>query len=378
MYVRYKFKEVTQTGVNLIQQKKIVRFIFNFLVRVKLWVAIFLLIIISSCNDSNFSVSNDIYDFREFTTVDSITLTNFVEYTPASFYFIDSVLIIFNIGLGDSFFYTYNFNSNSFSEGFLPKGRGPNESIGAWWAGIYKKQLWVFDLTMRKILIYDLKDIVSEEPKIPLEMISFTNQYYRMDFISDSIIWIVGDENTDTKISEVDLYSEEIIRELGVFPDIQNDIPLSAFKDAFTSYIYVRPPGDKAVLPYRYTDVIEIFDISNGDSKAIMGPYSFNPVFEVGRNPDHFYMSKTKESRKAFISGVVTEKYIYLLFSGHYRNEEYWNRGRYIFIYDWNGNPIRNLVLDRYINMFGITDNDSVLYSYDNKTGYIVKAYLFQ
>ncbi|MBA7556081.1 hypothetical protein ES705_48779 [subsurface metagenome] len=127
-------------------------------------------------------------------------------------------------------------------------------------------------------------------------------------------------------------------------------------------------------MTYRYTDVIEIFDVKKKTCKTIKGPEGFDVEFDVRNFPGYYFMGKNEKTRKAFVSGTVSDNYIYILYSGCLRDEENWSYGQSIYIYDWEGNPVKKIILDRSVYTIGVSEDDSRLYSYDLQTGFLIYA----
>ena len=86
--------------------------------------------------------------------------------------------------------------------------------------------------------------------------------------------------------------------------------------------------------------------------------------------------ARGNDTRYAFVRGKTTNEYIYLLYSGN--NHEGINRsyGRYIYKYDWDGNPIERLELPEYSRDFAVTSDDRIIYTYDPKDKMIKKGKL--
>src|SRR5690606_2836991 len=85
-------------------------------------------------------------------------------------------------------------------------------------------------------------------------------------------------------------------------------------------------------------------------------------------------MERTEKTRFAFVTGSVTNKYIYLLYSGKLNLVVNPNFGRIIYVYDWDGNPIKEIVLDRDIMSLTVSEDDKTLYAYDPNTGFIMES----
>ena len=85
-------------------------------------------------------------------------------------------------------------------------------------------------------------------------------------------------------------------------------------------------------------------------------------------------MGKTEDTRKAFVNSYATENAIYLLYSGNKRTEENWAYGSEIFVYSWDGTPLKRYLLDRPVYTFAVDETKKVIYSYSLKSDELVKG----
>lgn len=318
--------------------------------------------------------------FTEFSGEENIVFRDLFEYKKgniSAIYPSDSVLIFMNSRNGtDYFFYNYSLKKNILSEGFLKKGRGPNEALGVSSAGIFNNSFWIYDITLKKILTINKSKILADSLS-PVFNEYFPKEEFRgIDFIDSLSYLTVGDNISTFKIVQKDLTTNTKITEFGQFENISSKKNITAFKDAYTCYIYTKPSGVKFVLPYRYTDVIEIYDVKKNTNIAIQGPLCFNVDYKEAKTNGYFYMLKTKKTRKAFVSGTVTDKFIYLVYSGNLYKDDNWSYGKYIFVYDWEGHPVKKIILDRYVYTIAVSADDKTIYSYDKKNGYVIYSSL--
>lgn len=347
-----------------------------------------LLILISACKETPEYgiVSNDsISKFNNFPKEEKISFVNMFDYkegVPRSIHTYDSMLIITNSSRhSEYFFYTYSLIDKKLSEGFLRKGRGPGEAIGVSTSGIYKNMLWAYGVTLKKILITNVESLLKTTESISFDEYKVTQQYFKMT-LSDSlhIIAISQFNNENNKLDVVNLLTGEKTNEIGTFYKIPERLNVQAVKDAYSGEIIIRPAGNKVALARNYSDLLEIYDLTTNKHRAIQGPDVFDVAFVQKRRKDHYYMGTIKETRSAFINITATNQYIYLLYSGHIRKNHSkedmnkWVNGKYIFIYDWDGKPIKKLVLDKYIFSIGVSKDNKTIYSYDNNNGHIIKA----
>ena len=82
------------------------------------------------------------------------------------------------------------------------------------------------------------------------------------------------------------------------------------------------------------------------------------------------------QTRYAFVTGATTDQFIYLLYSGNNHQGKYRSYGKYIYKYDWEGNPIERLELPEYTRDFAVTSDDRIIYTYDPKDKVIKKGVL--
>jgi hypothetical protein len=332
------------------------------------FVATWLLIV--GCEPTSSVLNKNFMSFSKFPSEDAVVFKNIYEYKEGiagMLKLVDSTLIIFNVQPGaNNFLNNYSLNSGVLSDGYFGKGRGPGEVIGPRAIGIRNNTVWLQDITLRKVFTIDKRKVTNAS----FNEYPFENHYYMIDFKDSLHFFGVGNINSKYKIQEIDLISGRVINEYGKIEQTSGDIPLQLFKSVYQSFIFARPNGDKIVLPYRYIDAIEIFDTKTGSSIAIHGPEEYDVKYEALPNG----MSRTDKTRFAFVNGTVTNEYIYLAYSGRTRKSSNSYDGNYVYVYDWDGNPIRKLTLDRYIQGLAVTKDNKILYSFDVNTGYLIQA----
>ncbi len=338
-------------------------------------------IFMTACKDKDkdeIVIHDDIISFSKFPKETKISFNDIYEYKkgiPMSLHFVDSTLIIFNLSHEiESFFYNYSLKSGQLSKGYLKKGRGPSEAIGAFCSGLSGNSLWAYDITLKKIFMTDITKAIDNN--IPtFNSYPLKSNFYQIALIDSSRFLSSGLRDSKYKIQEMD-FSEKKINEFGEFKHIPKNLPLDALKDACHSFFFLKPSGGKVVMSYLHTDLLEIYETNKPfKSKAVQGPVGFNLDIKVGKRGMFNYMKKTDETKKAFIGGAVTDKYIYLLYSGlSYAEKADWSYGKFVYVYDWNGAPIKKLNLDRRTTGLAISKDDKTMYSYDVDKGFIIKA----
>lgn len=256
------------------------------------------------------------------------------------------------------------------SKGYFRKGGGPGESMGPMMIGVNANSFWVQDVILKKVFTIDKRKITNVTIPVCFKEYPYENQHYMVDFKDSLHYFGVGSVNSEYKIQEVDLISGKVVKEYGKIAETPGNISLPLFKSAYQSLIFAKPTGDKVVLPYRFLDAIEIYNLKTGSSVAIHGP----EAYDVDYRPLGTQMIKTEKTRIAFVHGTVTNEYIYLSYSGRKRYSSDYYYGNCIFVYDWGGNPVRKLILNRYIQGLAVSKDNKTLYAFDVKTGFLIRA----
>ena len=361
---------------------------------------LFLILVISSCkkNESNLlTINKNAIKFNKFPKEDNVNFSNLFEYkegVPQEIHIIDSTLAISNERKGANYFlYNYSLKSNKLLKGYVAKGKGPFESIGGGKFGVLKDRIWFYDPSLFKVVFLDKKkflinntDSLYQEFNLKKED---TEEYYFYGSVAfiDSLNFLgihKWGTSSKSKIEKVDLSLNKEIKGFGKYKEVWNNIDISTIRDAHSSSIGFNYKKNKALMAYRYSDVLEIYDINSGKCIATQGPENYDVYFTQDRmeqgKGSYYFMGKTKETKKTFVGSAFTDDFIYLIYSGHKpenRSESdrfKWQTGASIFVYDWNGNPVKKINLDRRINTIGVSNDNETIYSYDLNTGYLIKT----
>lgn len=91
-----------------------------------------------------------------------------------------------------------------------------------------------------------------------------------------------------------------------------------------------------------------------------------------------------KDAKNGFITATVSEKYVYSLYSGKifdHRSIETLTKAffsRYVYVHDWEGNPVKRFKLDQEVRSIAIDDKNNTLYaaSFEGGEPHIIKYQL--
>lgn len=276
----------------------------------------------------------------------------------------DSLLLIRNHKTYHHHFSLYNIGSKKKQGDVLGSGRAKNQSMGFISNGLQNHLLWVNDIIKEKVISMDLRD-TSAIRQLPLQQFFYSVQVPDSDLILAS-----GDYNSQFKLFKIDIKNGQLIDSLFQYPSNLK----KADKMDYESFLFSDPSANHAALASRYSDQIEFFDINKRKSKVISGPENFVP--ELGRVKQGGFpiSSRIAKTRYGFLGGKGKSKLVYLLFSGNNHNSKHEFYGNRIFVFNWQGNPIADIHLDRYIIDFDISADGKTLYAVDGVKNEILKS----
>lgn len=282
----------------------------------------------------------------------------------------DSILLLRSVANFSPYHFSLLHLSNpSSAKPLLPTNRKAGGSLAFLSYGITGNYLWVNDIIKNKMISGNIDSVMRDTSYVFKEkpMSSF---YYSVQMMNTDQVIGTGDYDSDYKISLYDLNKDQPSEQLLPYAVDSLHPVARGEKTAYESFLFLKPgTNNKCVLASRYADRIEIFDVPTRQSRVVRGPENYTPNLSLAMGNDGKQISiRNGETRYAFVKGKVTEKYIYLLYSGNNHQSKFLNHGKYIYVYDWDGKPVRKLVMKDHIVDFAVSSDDKTLYSYHPKS----------
>lgn len=325
------------------------------------------LALVNACS-SNYAPEHADIVFTKFPSTEHVALKNLFPLdirSVSKIHLTDSTILFKNHeGVNDYFFYEYLLSRKELVQQYIKGGRGEGEAFGSFSSGIYEDKLWMFDVSARKIIFAGLGSGSIEEYKVP-------HFYYNIQIVNGLKAIGSGAFHSTYKLQQIDLASETEDFEYGEYNNVPPDVSVGAWKKAYESQFYLSPDEQYGVAASLLSDQIEIFDLQNKTSKVISGPENFKAEFIVYKDDwGKDIVQNTEKTRFAFLNASVTDKYIYLLYSGKNNKADKSFYGEYIYVFDWNGNPVKKLTLDKSVLCIAVSKDDKVLYTFDETSQY--------
>lgn len=289
---------------------------------------------------------------------------------------VDSSLYIWNEeSANDYTFYRYSLSGQQLSEGLIKGGQGYGQVVGSMSAGVFQKHtLWVHDIMLEKLVVAEQLTDKTGKDSLALKEYKLPRFFYSVQLADSNRLLGAGAYETPYKIEEVSINSGKDIRQYGAFDKPPGGAPFGSWKHAQEGFLFLQPRGRKLVLASRFSDRIEIFDLEAQTSKLVKGPENFDFAFEPIQAGGMDMSMRIDETRFAFSNGAVTDRFIYLLYSGKQHETGTPNDNETIYVYSWDGQPVKKMKLDRPVRSFTVSDDDSILYAYDKKAGAVLSV----
>ncbi len=333
-----------------------------------------------SCNRHK-NIKNAVL-FDNFPKQSKIRFQNFQQLdtsiNPTSIFIGDTNIIVANTGkkLKKKFlFYNYSVQTKKLIGKYIRWGAEKNRIYSPMSYGVDENAFWIHDISLQKVLTGSFKKKVSFDSIADLKEYKMSEFSYSVQLMKGGKILKSGVFHIPQYLQVSKLETNRQINVMGNFEKPDNTLPLNTWKAAYEGFLFLRPSNDKAVISCRYADRIILFDLKRGTHKLIIGPKQFEPKFIPMNYADHA-ISRSNKTTFAFLGGTVTEKYIYLMYSGKKENEANFNLSNCLYVYDWNGKPVKELKLDRYVSGIAISSNNKEIYGIDVTGNKIVKSKL--
>lgn len=262
----------------------------------------------------------------------------------------------------------------------LAVGGKDGQSLGFISFGFEPGYLWNYDAAKEKIIFTRLDSIHEAGASHFIKEMPVQGFYYSLQLLNDSTLLTSGNyffSHDDYKLATLDMTSGRIYNQMAPYSADSSKPYTLPQKMSHESFLFLKPSKNKCVLASRYTDRMEIVDLESRKSTIIRGQDMFEPNLKVmAKRSGKKIAYPGEDSREAYVRGQVTDKYIYLLYSGNLPGGKNLFYGKYIHVYDWDGKPVKRLELDNYTKDFAVTANDSLLYTYDPRSTIISVAKL--
>lgn len=261
----------------------------------------------------------------------------------------------------DYFFYEYSLKDKNLITKYIRFGQKNEQVISGFSSGIVGNSIFIQDVILNKLLIHNTIDKVSRE-------VNFEDIGFSLGVSIDNKLIITGALNSNFKYLVYNLNDFTNQASFGNYGDNKSDKLINAYRQAYQGFLFINPNGSKFINAYRFSDYIEIVDFDKSISTIISGPIGFSPDFIPEMQSGLSIMNRTDKTRFGYVNGYVTTDYIFLIYSGENHQTQYKNQGKYIHVYNWDGQLVRLIELKEYISSLCYDLNQSKIYFFEPKS----------
>ena len=282
----------------------------------------------------------------------------------------DSFLIVRNANNTSNYHFSiFNLHTKQFQLNVLGSGRKKGNSMGFLSYGILGDHLWVNDIIKEKLILTSLDSALYYKNDSSFTEIAVPTFFYSVRLLAPTELLGSGDYESENRLALLNLSTGVTERKMVPYSQDSTLHYTRPEKMAYESFLFLKPSQDKCVLAARYADRIQLFDLNSGTSSIIKGPENYEPDVSPMVGSDGKELSaRNAKTRFAFVRGKTTNRFVYLLYSGNNHQSENHEYGKYIYIYDWSGTPVKKIDLPVYIVDFAVTSNDTTIYVCDPKS----------
>lgn len=242
---------------------------------------------------------------------------------------------------------------------FGKKGQGPGEILVPW--KVSKKDnnsFIIYDVAGKKILGYEIDSITNGGSPFIEKKIN-EKGICSMVTMVDSTIYFTSDLTATNRIFKENTLNGTI-EGYGELLNNYKKVADHNFGQACRGVMAVNK--GKIVISYLYAPYFEIFNLADKKFKSILTIEKFPPIFNEIQLGDYKKFSTTLDTRLGFLDVSMTDKFIYLLYSGEKMVDHKNDEGKFILVFDYEGNPITQYKLDEFVTVFKVY-NDKTIYA---------------
>ncbi|HAC21725.1 MAG TPA: hypothetical protein DCF91_06455 [Porphyromonadaceae bacterium] len=274
------------------------------------------------------------------------------------------------------------FDQGRYKGQIIKKGQGPNEAVSPFELSpsFDGESIWIYDNSTQRWLEFSGKAIAKEMKSVVTDKIEFTKNN-NTPFALATPFWITSSQfictnpwNHEDRFYIIDRTTMEKKGVQNPHITFTDQLPASILSIIFDAKMTMKPDRSKVALAGNYLDAIEIFNVNGEILNTIKGPEDgFNFAFDEAKSLEMNILSTNADTKKAYVNICSTNQYIYALYSGKRKGgESNYNLGNCVYVFDWNGKPVKKYLLDQDLIYFDINEKEQRLYAVSKPDNYIM------
>lgn len=272
----------------------------------------------------------------------------------------DSIAVVMDLHNMDHYLHAFTYPEWKHITSFGKRGEAPGEMLSAENIQFNSSDsLWALDANKMEISRWRISPSTHSAERV--EEIKLDKKLVRsLDFRAMKSGFLIPDYLGEHRFWEVDNNGKPT-QSTGEIPSetINEETSRPALAQAWRSFIDYNPDNGILALATQLGEVLEIYNLKNNTHKILYGPGG-EPEFKTAQDG-----SGIPTGIMGFSDVKVTDRYIYAVFQGirfkdklasYQRGEKPEDGGRFIYVFDLEGNPVQKYTLDHAI--YGIDINE--------------------
>jgi hypothetical protein len=261
-------------------------------------------------------------------------------------------------------------NNKKINECFVI-GQGPNDFIHPMIVQSKDDNVRIYDQGSGILKEYTVNSLKTDRFPTPITSLKFKdNVLSKIAVLSDNNV--LSSVNYNPKI-RFKLYSHngDMLDSIGEYPrvissNLSDMEKFMNFKNDFTTNF-----KDRIFICHYFTDLIEVYDCNGNIINRMYGPNQLVPVLEQKNAGGGFVGTSSVRDKtyKCYSSPVPAGEEVFVLYFGELY-QDYRERDAKVFVFDWEGNPLRIYELNIPIFTFTIDEKNRILYGISNSPEY--------
>ncbi|SIT14379.1 BF3164 family lipoprotein [Belliella pelovolcani] len=343
----------------------------SFRFQINLWIPFLLIAILLSCKE-NTKEDISIFELSEFETVEKLK----AEYMSIASTHINRAydLLILNDNLivsdpnSEKHFKIIGLSNEAFLGSFGRIGNGPCEIQFPASIQILNESSSVIGVNNRKNFGY--REIFLDENQFNSMKDSCLKDYGKFDYNYQKIIKLdeknlVGTGLFEQRFALSSIDNGSIISEFGKYPfeEELSQYDHNVLAMAYQGEIIKHPKKPLFISTSINSFNFDIIALNTDNSLSVIAQkHYWSPLFN-GVSGNAIQATMTSDNKKGCLSTTVTEKYIYILYSGKSRKEGGVDSNT-ILVYDWEGKPVKLIKSDKNLNLIAADAKGKYLIGY--------------
>lgn len=287
---------------------------------------------------------------------------------PSSIDFIDSALVVLDIE-GEYFLSFFSLDNFTLLNHGIRSGRGPQEEETVFGLSKSNEQntLWYKTFEGFKKVKYTN----NSNNLMPLQELPICIDFYGVTHVlNDGILGIpyLSKEKEFVRISTKDCLIEEFGPD---FPEVEKKLSIEEKSNLLGNKgITIKPDGQLFAATYVHFPIIRIYNALNGNLEKDIRLHN-NQSFPNAHRGKPATPSELYSTTLNYIRSYSTQNYFYVSYSGKSQMDlqpnvlqegfKAINYSKEIHVFDWEGNPIKRIILDKMIFAFAVSPDDKTL-----------------